>query len=236
MEEKLQQYVTELERSNKELEQFAYVASHDLQEPLRMVSSYTQLLAERYKDKLDRDANDFIGFAVDGAMRMRALINDLLTYSRVNTREQIIKEVDMHAKLGEVIVFLSANIIEKKALITTDDLPVVKADEIQIYQLLQNLISNAMKFCNKEPRIHIGVTEQKNKWEFYIKDNGIGIEEQYKDKIFLIFQRLHTREEYQGTGIGLAICRKIIERHGGKIWFESEKDKGTIFKFTIPKT
>ena len=235
LEDKLNKNVVELERSNKELEQFAYVASHDLKEPLRMVSSYTQLLSERYKDKLDQDANDFIGFAVDGAMRMQSLINDLLSYSRVNTQGKVFREVNMQTKLGEVIALINKSITEKNALITNDNLPIINADDSQMQQLLQNLIGNALKFCNKMPLIYIGVQENKDEWLFSVKDNGIGIESQYKDKIFLIFQRLHNRSEYSGTGIGLAICKRIIEMHKGNIWFESEPGKGTTFFFTIPK-
>jgi PAS domain S-box-containing protein len=225
----------ELLRSNKELEQFAYVASHDLQEPLRMVSSFTQLLAQRYKDKLDQDANDFIQYAVDGALRMQTLINDLLSYSRINTRGKDCTYFDIHAVLGQVIYNLQMDIKEKHALITNDELPVIKADESQIVQLLQNLIGNAIKFCNGHPKIHISAKEDKDCFVFSVQDNGIGIEAEYFDRIFQIFQRLQPREKYAGTGIGLAICKRIIERHGGKIWLESEINKGTTFYFQIPK-
>jgi PAS domain S-box-containing protein len=225
----------ELLRSNKELEQFAYVASHDLQEPLRMVSSFTQLLAKRYMDKLDKDANDFIQFAVDGALRMQTLINDLLSYSRVNTRGKDFTQFDMHTALEQAIYNLQLDIKEKQALITYDELSVIKADEAQIVQLLQNLIGNAIKFCNGLPKVHISAKEEKDYYIFSVQDNGIGIEAQYFDRIFQIFQRLQPRETYAGTGIGLAICKRIIDRHKGKIWLESEINKGTIFYFQIPK-
>ncbi len=223
-------------RSNKELEQFAYVASHDLQEPLRMVSSFTQLLSQRYKDKLDQDAQDFIQYAVDGAIRMQILINDLLDYSRVGTRGKNFSHVDMHTVLGQVVSNLNLKIQEKNALVTNDELPEVFADEGQMVQLLQNLIGNAIKFCKSSPRIHIDAKEENEHYLFSVSDNGIGIEEQYFDKIFQIFQRLHPRDVYGGTGIGLAICKRIIERHGGKIWVESKPGKGSRFYFTILKS
>ncbi len=222
-------------RSNRELEQFAYVASHDLQEPLRMVSSFTQLLSMRYKDKLDSDANEFIQYAVDGALRMQVLINDLLEYSRVETKGKALSLIDMHDALGHAIKNLSIRIKEKNALISNDELPVVVADSVQMSQLFQNLISNALKFCSTSPRIHISSVEENGHYLFSVRDNGIGIEPQYFNKIFQIFQRLHGKEEYGGTGIGLSICRRIIERHGGKIWVESKPDEGSVFYFTILK-
>jgi len=222
-------------RSNKELEQFAYVASHDLQEPLRMVSSYTQLLARRYNDKLDQDARDFIQYAVDGAVRMQILINDLLDYSRIETKGRRFDKVDMHSVLGQVINNLGFLIQEKNALVTNDELPEVVADEGQMVQLLQNIVMNALKFCNNSPRVHISAKEEKDQYIFSVNDNGFGIEPQYFGKIFQIFQRLHPREEYGGTGIGLAICKRIIERHGGRIWVESEPEKGSVFYFTLLK-
>ena len=226
----------ELKRSNKELEQFAYVASHDLQEPLRMVSSYTQLLEKRYKDQLDQDAKDFIGFAVDGANRMQRLINDLLSYSRVNTRGQPFITVDSQSVLGQAIANLHSHIEETGAVVTTDNLPEIKGDESQLLRLFQNLIENALKFSGSEsPRIHISAKNQKNSWLFSIKDNGMGIDPKYKDKIFVIFQRLHSKTEYKGTGIGLSICKRIVERHGGHIWVESTLNEGSTFYFTIPK-
>ena len=225
----------ELHRSNKELEQFAYVASHDLQEPLRMVSSFTQLLQKRYKDKLDDDAHQFIKYAVDGAVRMQGLINDLLSFSRIGTRGQKFSEVDFNQVIGRTISNLSISIQEKNALIVNDELPSVYGDMSQLVQLMQNLIGNAIKFCDTNPRIKISSAEENNHYVFSVKDNGIGIEKNYFEKIFLIFQRLVSKEEYGGTGIGLAICKRIIERHGGKIWVESEAGEGSTFYFTLNK-
>jgi PAS domain S-box-containing protein len=233
--EKLKMTMEDLERSNKELEQFASVASHDLQEPLRMVSSFTQMLERRYKDKLDADANDFIGFAVDGANRMQVLINDLLAYSRIGTRGKPFESVDMNEVLGQAIANLSVTILEHHAMITNDELPTIRADATQMLQLFQNLIGNSIKFKgNNTPLIHITSTERPSEWVFSVKDNGIGIAPEYHERIFVIFRRLHTME-YPGTGIGLAICKKIVERHLGKIWVESELGKGSTFYFTIPK-
>ena len=235
LEQRLNNYLYDLERSNKELEQFAYVASHDLKEPLRMVSSYTQLLAERYKDKLDQDAKDFIGFAVDGAVRMQSLINDLLAYSRINIEGKKIEKINMEEILEEAKTNIATSILEKHALILNEKLPVVEGVKSQLVQLMQNLINNGIKFSNKNVQINISVKENHSEFTFCIKDNGIGIEKQYFDKIFMIFQRLHTREEFQGTGIGLAICKRIIDKHRGKIWVESEPGKGSSFYFTLPK-
>jgi PAS domain S-box-containing protein len=235
-EEKLKSTLIDLERSNKDLEQFAYVASHDLQEPLRMVSSFTQMLERRYKDKLDADANDFIGFAVDGAYRMQVLINDLLMYSRVGTRGKPFEPTDMNEVLGEAIANLSVAISENHAKITNDELPTIPVDASQIVQLFQNLLSNSIKFrANNTPFVHVSFTERSDEWVFSVKDNGIGIAPAYYERIFVIFRRLQTKGEYPGTGIGLAICKKIVERHGGKIWVESELGKGSTFYFTIPK-
>ncbi len=228
-----------LARSNAELEQFAYVSSHDLQEPLRMVVSYLQLLQRRYKGRLEADADDFIGYAVDGASRMQALINDLLMYSRVSSRGQPFEPVNLMTVLRNVLQNLQVALTEKNAMITYDPLPEVQGDYIQLTQLCQNLLSNALKFSlpDQENSIHIGVTtdEADGIWQFSVSDQGIGIEPQYLDRIFLIFQRLHNRSEYPGTGIGLAICKKIVELHGGKIWVESKFGQGTTFYFTIPK-
>ena len=235
MEQSLQDRTESLERSNKELEQFAYVASHDLQEPLRMVASYTQLLSRRYKGKLDSDADDFINYAVDGANRMQMLINDLLHYSRVGTRgkEFVITEFD--AVLNKTLGDLKKAVEESGAKVNISPLPSLMVDGGQIGQLFQNLISNAIKFRGSEPpQIHISAEKNKNEWIFSVRDNGIGIDSQYSNRIFEIFQRLHNKEEYPGSGIGLAICKKIVERHGGNIWIESEPAKGTIFYFTIP--
>lgn len=232
----LEDLAVSLERSNEELQQFAYIASHDLQEPLRMVSSYTQLLAERYNDRLDEKAKKYIHYAVDGAVRMQKLINDLLTYSRVGTKGRPPEPVETQSALGEALRNLTVVVRESGAEITNDTLPTINADRSQLVQLFQNLIANAVKFRGKDvPRIHISARESGSEWVFSVRDNGIGIDPQYADKIFVIFQRLHTKEEYPGTGIGLAVCKKIVERHGGRIWFESEPDKGTTFYFTMPK-
>jgi signal transduction histidine kinase len=223
-----------LARSNTELEQFAYVASHDLQEPLRMVASYVQLLERRYKDKLDQDALDFIGYAVDGAGRMKVLINDLLSFSRVQTQGKPFENIKTEDALKEVTNNLKYLIEESGAVITHAPLPEIHADKGQIEQLLQNLISNAIKYCNDDkPRIDISVNQANEEWVFSITDNGIGIDPQFFDRIFIIFQRLHGKDAYSGTGIGLAICKKIVERHGGKIWVESEPGKGATFYFTL---
>jgi PAS domain S-box-containing protein len=226
--------IIDLKRSNQELEQFAYVASHDLQEPLRMVSSYTQLLERRYKDLLDQDAKDFIFFAVDGANRMQHLINDLLDYSRVTTRGKPFVKVDLSTVLGHAINNLQKKIQETGALIVNEDLPFVYGDEVQLVRVFQNLLDNAIKFRGTvPPRISISSKTVDDKVQISISDNGIGIDKIYTDRVFTIFQRLHNKIEYPGTGIGLAICKRTIERHGGKIWFESEPGKGTTFIFTL---
>lgn len=226
----------DLLRSNKELEQFAYVASHDLQEPLRMISSFTQLLARKYHDKLDDEAREFIKYAVEGAIRMQKLINDLLEFSRVKTRGKTPVLVDMRDILAQTVNNLDIKIKEKNAQITHDPLPLVKADPGQMTQLMQNLLDNALKFCNGQPTIHISSVEEHGLYVFAVKDNGIGVEPQYYDRIFQIFQRLHHKTDYGGTGIGLALCKRITERHGGKIWVEPNDGQGTIVKFTIQKT
>lgn len=233
--ETVQLYADELKRSNAELEQFAYVASHDLQEPLRMVASFTQLLAKRYKDKLDADAHEFISFAVDGANRMQRLINDLLSYSRIQTRANPFGETDFEEVLGQARINLQAAIEKSCALISNDPLPVLTADSNQMLRLFQNLIDNAIKFSgDMPPRIHISAEKIDNDYLFSVRDNGIGIDPQFKERIFVIFQRLHNKEEYPGTGIGLAICKRIIERHKGRIWLESEPGNGSVFYFTLP--
>ncbi|MFC2083264.1 PAS domain S-box protein, partial [Candidatus Bipolaricaulota bacterium] len=235
-EEKLNHLLAELQRSNKELEQFAYIASHDLQEPLRMVASYTQLLERRFKDALDEDAQEFIAYAVGGANRMQRLINDLLAFSRVQTRGQPFEHVDLNEVLERAQKNLRAAIDESEATVTHDTLPIVPADHGQLVSVFQNLLSNAVKFrSDKAPRIHIGVKELESLWEFSVADNGIGINSDFFDRIFVIFQRLHTRDEYPGTGIGLALCKRIVERHGGTIWVTSAESGGTTFCFTMSK-
>ena len=226
----------ELTRSNAELEQFAYVASHDLQEPLRIISSYTQLLQRRYGDRFEGAAKEFMDFIVDGAARMKRLIEDLLAYSRVGTRGKEFEPVDAGEALRRALVNLRAAIEEAGAAITYDALPTVTADDGQLAQLFQNLIGNALKFRSASvPRIHVSAREDKDHWEFAVRDNGIGIDPQYFERIFMVFQRLHNKDEYPGTGIGLAICKKVVDRHGGRIWVESEPGKGTAFRFTLPK-
>ena len=233
-EEKIKRYTKDLKRSNKELEQFAYIASHDLQEPLRMVSSFTQLLEEQYKDRLDKNADEFIAYVVDGAKRMQGMIDDLLAYSRITTAGKKFKLVDSNTALSQATDNLQLRIEENNVNIVNDTLPKIIADELQIVRLFQNLIDNAIKFRSKEsPIIEITAKKGSSKWIFSVKDNGIGIDEKYKERIFQIFQRLHTKQKYSGSGIGLSICKKIVERHGGKIWFESEPGKGSTFYFSI---
>ena len=225
----------ELERSNAELQQFAYVASHDLQEPLRMITSYLQLLQRRYEDDLDSQAHEFIGFAVDGARRMRALILALLDYSRVDTHARSHEPTDLNKVVAQATGNLREATRESGAGITFDPLPTVAADEAQLVQLFQNLLGNAIKFRRDvAPEIHISASRDDDRWVIAHRDNGIGISEEYRARIFDIFQRLHTRDEYPGTGIGLAICKKIVELHGGEIWVESEDGAGTTFLFSFP--
>ncbi len=229
----LEQKAMELERSNSELEQFAYVASHDLQEPLRTISSYVQLLSSRYKDKLDDEANEFIDFAVEGSKRMKQLITSLLEYSRVN-KSQVFEHINLIELLENVKEDMNEQIQESGAIIKYDVPPEIYGDEILLSQLFQNLLVNAIKFrSDKKPEIEIVGKKDTGFCLFSIKDNGIGISPEYFGKIFVIFQRLHKRESYSGSGIGLSICKKIVERHGGKIWVESEPGKGSIFYFTI---
>jgi len=238
---RLEAAVEELGRSNADLERFAAVASHDLQEPLRMVTSYVQLLARRYKGRLDADADEFIGFAADGANRMQRLINDLLAYARLSKQGGPFVQTDAEAALQRALVNLQVAIDESHAVVTHDPLPSVTGDATQFVQLLQNLVGNALKFRNDtSPQVHISARRRQGRsagqteWVFSVRDNGIGIDPQYADQIFVMFRRLHSREAYAGTGIGLAICRRIVERHGGRIWVESESGKGATFCFTIP--
>lgn len=234
-EEAIKRYTIELERSNKELQQFAYVASHDLQEPLRMVSSFLTLLERRYNQKLDKDGKDFIHYSVDGAIRMQSLINDLLEYSRVGTRGKPFEPIDLNKVFDQAKNNLKIAIKEHKADISCGQLPIVRGDDTQLTQVFQNLIGNAIKFHGeKPPEICISSQRVNGSVEITIKDNGIGIDPQYNDRIFLIFQRLHSRDEYPGTGIGLAICKRIVERHGGNIWVESKIGEGSAFHFSIP--
>jgi PAS domain S-box-containing protein len=232
----LESQARELSRSNAELQQFAYVASHDLQEPLRMVSSYTQLLERRYKGRLDVDADDFIAYVVEGVARMQRLISDLLAYSRVGTRVKTPAPTPGDAALERAIANLRIALEESGATVTHDPLPTILVDEGQLVQLFQNLIGNAIKYRGEgPPRVHVGARRDGVEWHFAVRDNGIGIDPQYAERIFEIFQRLHTRDEYPGTGIGLAICKKIVERHSGRIWVESRSGMGATFHFTIPE-
>jgi signal transduction histidine kinase len=231
----LDYHAQELARSNAELEQFAHVASHDLQEPLRAVAGCVQLLQQRYQGQLDSRADTLIAHAVDGAVRMHTLINDLLAYSRVNSRGRRFELVDCSAVLNDALAGFEVAIKESGAVVTHGALPTVMADRLQLAQLFQNLLSNAIKFRGEQPpNIHVGVEYSAAEWRFAVRDNGIGIESAYREQIFVIFQRLHTRRQYPGTGIGLAICKRIVERHGGRIWVESEPEKGSTFFFTIP--
>jgi PAS domain S-box-containing protein len=235
-EEDLYRTLEELKRSNAELEQFAYVASHDLQEPLRALTGMVQLLQQRYKGKLDARADEYINLAVEAAGRMQGLIGALLAFSRVDRYGGPIEAIDMHVVLGHALANLQVAIREADAAVTYDPLPQVAADGPQITQVFQNLIANAIKFrAAAAPQIHVGAVSQPGKWQFFVRDNGIGIDPEHADRIFLIFQRLHSRREYPGTGIGLALCKKIVERHGGKIWVESELGAGATIHFTLPK-
>jgi PAS domain S-box-containing protein len=233
-EEELRALTDDLVRSNAELEKFAYIASHDLQEPLRMMASYTQLLQRRYKGRLDSDADEFIAYAVDGATRMQTLINDLLAYSRVGTHGSPFASTDLDVVLDGVLRAMGPSIAEAHATVTREHMPLVDCDAVQIGQVFQNLIANAVKFHGEQaPRIHLGVTRSDGEWVFSVKDNGMGIEPAYFDRIFVIFQRLQSRADYPGTGMGLAICKHVIERHGGRIWVESQPGAGSTFYFTL---
>jgi PAS domain S-box-containing protein len=226
--------VLELKRSNEELEQFAYVASHDLQEPLRMVGNYTQLLARHYQGQLDEEADEFIGYAVEGAQRMQTLINDLLLFSRVGTRGQAFQPVDMNEVVDTALKDLSIAIEESGSKVTRDELPYVLGDKSQLHQLTLNLVGNAIKFRGADaPVIHISAESDGDDWRLVVSDNGIGIAPEHQQRIFVIFQRLHSRTEYEGTGIGLAVCKRIVERHGGRIAVESAPGQGSRFSFTL---
>jgi PAS domain S-box-containing protein len=235
-EEHLTKTMEDLKRSNEELGQFAYVASHDLQEPLRMVASYTQLLAQRYKGRLDSDADEFIAFAVDGCNRMQGLIQDLLSYSRAGANAEPLREISCEGALEETLRNLRPTIQDSGATVTHDSLPTIMTDETQLIQVFQNLIANAIKYHGAEPPlVHISATRNSgNEWVFSVRDNGMGMEPQYFERIFILFQRLHGQKEFAGTGIGLAMCKKIVERLGGRIWVESQPTKGSTFYFALP--
>ena len=231
----LAQASRDLTRSNAELQQFAYVASHDLQEPLRMVANFTQLVAERYGPQLDDDAREFIAYAVAGANQMRNLIQDLLAYSRVGTQGRNFEPVDCNKALERAVSNLQVSVAENAAEVSHEVLPVISADRTQLVQLFQNLVGNGVKFRGTDPpRVAVSAVRKDNEWVFSVRDNGIGIEPQYNERIFVVFQRLHRSETYPGTGIGLALCKKIVERHGGKIWVESRPGAGSTFSFSIP--
>jgi PAS domain S-box-containing protein len=236
-EEHLVKTIGELKRSNDELQQFAYVASHDLQEPLRMVASYTQLLAQRYKGRLDSDADEFIGYAVDGSNRMQGLIQDLLAYSRAGTNGKVLREISSENAFKGALANLRTTIGENGAIVTHDLLPAITTDDTQLTQVFQNLVGNAIKYRGAEvPHVHVSAAKNGgNEWIFSVRDNGLGIDPQYFERIFVIFQRLHGREEFKGTGIGLAICKKVVERLGGRIWVESQLQKGSTFYFALPE-
>ena len=236
-EDRLVKTVGELKRSNDELQHFAYVASHDLQEPLRMVASYTQLLAQRYKGRLDSDADEFITYAVDGSTRMQGLIQDLLTYSRAGTNGKAPREISGETALKEALASLRATIAESGAVVTHDSLPTITTDGAQLAQIFQNLVGNAIKYHGTQvPQVHVSAVKNGGgEWIFSVRDNGMGIEPQYFDRIFVLFQRLHGPTEFKGTGIGLAICKKMLDALGGRIWVESELHRGSTFYFTIPE-
>jgi light-regulated signal transduction histidine kinase (bacteriophytochrome) len=232
---KLARYAAELSRSNAELEDFAYVASHDLREPIRMVKSFTQLLAKRYAGQLDEEADEYIRFAVDGASKMEALVRDLLEYSRLDGDHNTPQPTSATTVLQQAIAILAPSIEETGAVVTYDPLPIVMADPDQLLRVFQNLIGNALKFHGDgPPRVHVSASTQGTQSVIAVQDHGIGISEEYFSKIFVIFKRLHGPAEFGGTGIGLSVCKKIVERHGGKIWVESQPGEGATFRFSIP--
>ena len=234
-EDRLRLLVSKLSAANRDLSEFAYVASHDMQEPLRMISSYLQLLSKRYSGHLDKDADEFIGYAVGGAIRLQKMVNDFLTFSRIGTRGRAFVETDVGVVLNLALTNLKIAIEASHAKITYANMPTVKADEGQLLQLFQNLIENAIKFrSDKPPAIHVSAERGEGEWVFSVKDNGIGIDPKYQNRLFVVFQRLHSVAKYPGTGIGLALCKRIVERLGGRIWVESELGKGSTFRFTIP--
>jgi PAS domain S-box-containing protein len=236
--ERLRRYAEELQQSNLELQQFAYVASHDLQEPLRAISTFCEMLQRRYRGKLDADADQWLAFVVNGARRMQALVQDLLAYSRLESRGQPMVPVACGEIVQKAATNLQSAINDAGASVTWDELPTIRGDASQLVQLFQNLIGNAIKFRSQElPHVHISASleEKENRWLFAVRDNGIGIDPKYHERIFEIFKRLHTSDRYPGTGIGLAVCRKVVQRHGGRIWVESEPGKGGTFYFTIPR-
>ena len=232
----LKQKTDELDRCNRELEQFAFIAGHDLQEPLRMVTSYMALLEKRYHEDLDDDARQFIAFAVDGAQRMQIMVGELVTYSLVGTGQFEAQPIEANSAVDRAIADLQDSIEASGAVITCDPLPTVVADDEQLAQLFQNLIGNAITYCREhKPEIHIAGEGRDAEWVFSVSDNGPGIESDYHERIFAMFQRLVSKDEYAGCGMGLAICRRIAERHGGRIWVESEPGKGSTFRFTVPR-
>ncbi|MGH9798353.1 MAG: ATP-binding protein, partial [Candidatus Polarisedimenticolia bacterium] len=233
--EELERQAVELARSNTELEQFAYAASHDLKEPLRMVTLFLELLSKRYRGRLDQEADEFIKYAVDGAEKMSRLIDNVLAFSRAGTAERSTAPARSDEALQRALRTLSSAVAESGAVITSGVLPTVLADPSQLTQVFQNLLSNALKFRSAgAPEVHVGAERDGGEWTFSVRDNGIGIEPEHSERIFKIFQRLHGRDGYPGTGIGLAICRKIVERHGGRIWVVSERGKGATFRFSLP--
>ncbi len=234
--EQLQRMAEELQRSNHDLEQYAYVASHDLQEPLRQVTSFAQLLSRKYAGRLDGEAREYLDFIVDGAARMQNLIRDLLAYSRVTSEEEDIKRVNVQDVLDRALRNVRVMLEENNVWVTHDPMPIVPADPLRLMQVFQNLIGNAVKFRSEcRPRIHVGARREDREWLFSVADNGIGFSPEHSERIFQIFQRLHSRDKYTGTGIGLAICKRVIERHGGRIWAESSPGQGATFYFTIPE-